>query len=243
MSDFWDTDFEHRHNVPEFHRFGEALLLPKLPQTIGSTLSEGSSQGPARSDHVHTLPTGYYSHYVGSSAPSSPVEGQLWTDTSTDNLYIYNGSAWTIIGGYGAWTTYTPTILGSITNPNLGATGTASGRYVRHGRRLVTAQMKLVFGGAGVGGGSGTYTLSLPIAADTSWSGRRVGFINTYVNATAGTSAFIHAYLGSSTVINGLYPTAWPAGAIAFFGLSNPNTIGAAGDEVHAQVTYEAAGD
>lgn len=36
--------------------------------------------------------------YVGSTAPSSPAEGDLWYDSSNDALKAYNGTAWGAVG-------------------------------------------------------------------------------------------------------------------------------------------------
>lgn len=98
----FDDDFETKHNSPDVHRFGEAFILPGLPQTIGSTLSEGKASGPARADHVHTLPTGYRAYYSGTTAPSSPVAGDLWLDSHVSAalavLRVYTGSAWKRLG-------------------------------------------------------------------------------------------------------------------------------------------------
>lgn len=35
---------------------------------------------------------------VGNSAPSSPKEGEIWLNTDTNQTYIYDGSAWRLIG-------------------------------------------------------------------------------------------------------------------------------------------------
>jgi len=61
---------------------------------------------------------------------------------------------------------YTPQLIASTLNPNLGSTGTATGLYWRdpitgwvHGHFLIA------FGGAGVSAGEGTYIISLPTPA------------------------------------------------------------------------------
>lgn len=63
----------------------------------------------------------------------------------------------------GAWQTYTPTLTGSGSNPNLGAGGSISGRYLKIGK-LVIVLARADWAGAGASAGSGTYAISLPVA-------------------------------------------------------------------------------
>jgi hypothetical protein len=89
-----------------------------LTSTVGSTLgvaAAGTSTVPARSDHVHPteIPTQTgnggkflstdgsavsWATVIGSvyqsSAPSSPSTGAIWTKSTSNVLYQYNGSAW-----------------------------------------------------------------------------------------------------------------------------------------------------
>lgn len=58
-------------------------------------------------------------------------------------------------------TSFTP-VLGATSNPNLGSTGQALGRYVRSGR-LITVEFFFEFGGTGISQGSGTYFVAPPI--------------------------------------------------------------------------------
>lgn len=63
-----------------------------------------------------------------------------------------------------AWETWTPTLSASVTNPNLGTTGTRDGRYCRI-NKLVVAQANFAFGGASISAGSGFYKCSLPLTS------------------------------------------------------------------------------
>lgn len=65
--------------------------------------------------------------------------------------------------------TYTPTLTGSVTNPNLGSTGSAQGRYIRSGR-LVVIQFHFTFNGTGISQGSGTVQIGLPDIGETGFS-------------------------------------------------------------------------
>jgi hypothetical protein len=62
----------------------------------------------------------------------------------------------------GAWTSYTPTLTASTTNPNLGSTGSTTGAYCRIGK-LVVFRVRISFGGTGVNAGSGYYRVALPV--------------------------------------------------------------------------------
>lgn len=63
-----------------------------------------------------------------------------------------------------AWESWTPTLSGSVTNPNLGSTGTRDGKYARI-NKIIIAQANFVFNGTGITAGSGFYKCSLPVTA------------------------------------------------------------------------------
>lgn len=62
----------------------------------------------------------------------------------------------------GAYTSYTPTLTGSSSDPTLGSGSTAVGYYKRLGR-IVTGYCQIIFGTSGVAVGSGYYGLLLPV--------------------------------------------------------------------------------
>ena len=84
-----------------------------------------------------------------------------WTAGTTSGQ-VLTAATLNTIGA--AWETWTPVLTGSTTNPNLGSTGTATGRYARV-NKIVIAQAQFVFNGAGIAAGSGFYKCSLPITA------------------------------------------------------------------------------
>lgn len=60
-----------------------------------------------------------------------------------------------------AWTSYTPVLTGSVTNPNIGTTGTVTGFYQKI-NRTVYFRILVTFGGTGISIGSGVYLFTLP---------------------------------------------------------------------------------
>jgi hypothetical protein len=62
----------------------------------------------------------------------------------------------------GAYTTYTPTLTGSTTDPTLGSGSSVSGFYKRLGR-WVRGKAVITFGSSGTNAGSGDYGLLLPV--------------------------------------------------------------------------------
>jgi hypothetical protein len=63
----------------------------------------------------------------------------------------------------GAWTTYTPTLTATTTNPTLGTGSIANGWYKRLDNKTVIVKVLIVFG-SGMTPGSGTYDISMPFA-------------------------------------------------------------------------------
>jgi hypothetical protein len=71
----------------------------------------------------------------------------------------------TLLGGTAtAWTSYTPALTASGTNPTLGSGSVATGKYKQIGK-TVFGWAKIAFGTSGVSAGSGILRISLPIAA------------------------------------------------------------------------------
>jgi hypothetical protein len=65
--------------------------------------------------------------------------------------------------GITPWTTYTPVLYGSTTNPNIG-NGSITGRYVSIGATII-GEIRIAAGTVGFSRGLGTYSVSLPTAA------------------------------------------------------------------------------
>lgn len=57
---------------------------------------------------------------------------------------------------------WTPALTGATTNPNLGSTGLAEGRFCVN-RGLVYAKFKFTFGGTSISAGSGQWFVSYPV--------------------------------------------------------------------------------
>lgn len=67
--------------------------------------------------------------------------------------------------------TFTPTWTASTSPPTLGTGGFVEGKYIRLQPRLVLAWYRIFTGTAGFLRGSGSYSLTLPVAADPTFTG------------------------------------------------------------------------
>lgn len=99
------------------------------------------------------------------AAITAPVAGMLVYLTTTQQLTLYDGTAWIVI--VAPWTSYTPT---------LGGTGWAVGNGTLTGRACMTADrvdfsIRLVLGSTSTAG-AGNPTLTLPSATHAEWTER-----------------------------------------------------------------------
>lgn len=110
-----------------------------------------------------TGPTGATGAPSNVTGPTGPTGAQGATGPT--------GAASTVTGPTGAqgptgsfsitpWTSYTPVLYGSTTNPTLG-NGSITGRWVNIGATIV-GEIRIIAGTAGFNRGSGTYSVSLP---------------------------------------------------------------------------------
>ena len=131
-----------------------------------------------------------------------------------------------------AWTSYTPTLTASTTNPT---NWTQTGYYMRAGK-LVICKFILT-AGASVTAGSGTYRVALPVNASTTIS---VGPSMAYVFDSSA-SAIMHPRISiDNTAYVGLwYPAAWPSGANTAVG--SGTYTWAQNDQIAGALVYEAA--
>jgi hypothetical protein len=89
--------------------------------------------------------------------PSNPATGDLITATQA----VIVATDLNIIGG--PWTSYSPTLIATTTNPTLGTGPTQSGGYIQIGKTIVGfAKITL---GTGPTAGSGTYSITIPVNA------------------------------------------------------------------------------
>lgn len=165
-----------------------------------------------------------------------PYESELIWRTDKDCHEVYDGSSWVEIprrgGGGSAWTTYTPSLTGTESNPSLGSGSTAQGRYWRVGR-TVTVEVIIKFG-SGMSKGGGFYEVSLPVTARTQTVGRRTGSAYVFDNSAN------EFYDGISFINSGATTKARLSINSDVVQDDVPITF-AASDELGFQITYEAA--
>lgn len=115
-----------------------------------------SAQGPTGP----TGPTGADSTVEGPTGPTGPA-GPTGADSTVEGPTGPTGptGSFSVV----AWSTFTPNLYASTTNPTLGD-GTSQGRYASIGSTIV-AEIKIVGGSVGFSRGSGTYSISLPTNA------------------------------------------------------------------------------
>lgn len=112
-----------------------------------------------------TGPAGLDSTAIGATGPTGPAGATGPTGAT--------GAASTVIGPTGPtgatgsfsvtpWTTYTPVLYGSVTNPTIG-NGSITGRYMNVGA-TVFGEIRILAGTTGFSRGSGNYSVSLPTA-------------------------------------------------------------------------------
>lgn len=137
--------------------------------------------------------------------------------------------------GGSTWQSWTPALTGSSSNPNLGSTGTAAGRYIQIGE-FVIATAVFTFGGAGISDGSGNYLVSLPVNADTSVASAICG--NGYIFDSGAARYLITAEISTATTGILLFNNTGGAGAVTD---AAPVATYAASDRIMITLTYEAA--
>ena len=153
-----------------------------------------------------------------------------WTAGTTSGQ-VLTAATLNTIGA--VWETWTPVLTASVTNPNLGSTGSSVGRYTRI-NKLVIAQTNFTFGGTGVNAGSGIYKSSLPFTAQgSSWPSGTVFAID--VSTFASTENVL--YLDSTTQVLGI----GTGGAGLAASIGSGTYAWAAGDFVRFLMIYEAA--
>lgn len=145
-------------------------------------------------------------------------------------LILENGNDLVVMGALASgtdWDTYTPALTANSVNPTLGGSGNfiQTGRFTQVGK-LVTGNYQLRFGSSGAAAGTGTYSVSLPITADTTLA--QSPFIGSgFVFDGSGTTANIICRLSTSTTftmnhgtanasVTNNSPLAWGAGGMIF---------------------------
>lgn len=89
----------------------------------------------------------------GPTAPNGATEGDVYYNTSSDKLFIWNGSAWVQQIASGAWDTWATAVAGITNTTNVT-------RWTRFGRTII-ASFRLTGTGATVS--SGRIGLTMPV--------------------------------------------------------------------------------
>lgn len=164
------------------------------------------------------------------TTPRTWVAGEIVTATEM-NTEVRDA----VTGIQAAWTSYTPALTASTTNPTLGSGSQQTGAYLQMGKTIF-AQGHIAFGSSGVAAGSGRYSISIPVAA-TGSSSFAAG-IGIFQDASGTeTWAFMPRVFTSTTFL--MYLDQQVAGTLGI-GSAAP-VVPAASDSFDFLVIYQAA--
>lgn len=122
-------------------------LIPTATTTTRATLISAltaAGQGPSTSNPIYV--------FRADARPDAAIE------VTTD------GTTWRSIPMSTNLQSFTPVLAASTTSPTLGTGSSVAGQYVQTGDPWVEGNGTIDFGTAGAAAGSGTFTLSLPVA-------------------------------------------------------------------------------
>jgi len=135
----------------------------------------------------------------------------------------------------GTWSTYTPSLTASITNPSLGTGFSASGHYAQI-QDIVHVMVFIVFG-SGASAGNGDYRVSLPITPDTT---NNAGSINGTIWLYDSSSAIGYGGIPSDANVAG-YVTMYLEGTSTITVRHNNPFTWTASDQLRLFIRYKAA--
>ncbi len=143
------------------------------------------------------------------------------------------------LNGIGEWTSYTPVLTATTTNPTLGTGSSSVGSYARI-QDLIFYRFVITFGTSGVNAGVGTYRISLPVAAAaiTNFTENPLG-TTMFTDSSLGGNYFGNAWFADVNNLSPVYQTGFN-GTVNNIGAVNP-VIPAANDVLSGFVTYRAA--
>ncbi len=164
---------------------------------------------------------------VWTTTPRTWVAGEVPTATHFNENLRDLGRAFS-----DAWTSYTPTLTASTTNPT---NWTQTGYFMQAGK-LVVAKFDLL-AGASMTAGSGTYRIALPVNANTTLATQYIGTI-TLRDASSGNTFYAQAALADTAYVVLNYAATYGGGAVN--GANNAPWTWAASDDIAGTITYEA---
>lgn len=143
------------------------------------------------------------------------------------------------LNGIGEWTSYTPILTATTTNPTLGTGSSSVGSYARI-QNFIFYRFVITFGTSGVNAGVGTYRISLPVAASgtTNFTENPLG-TTLFTDSSLGGNYFCSAWISDVNNLSPIYQTGFN-GSVNNIGAANP-VIPAANDVLSGFVTYRAA--
>lgn len=131
---------------------------------------------------------------TGNSTRRSGSFGQFAKTSATPSAWLWGSTDDT--SALGTWTSYTPTLTASTTNPTIG-NGTLTGRYRYLDASLIHIKVSWTFGSTSAAG-SGEYSFALPVASTATMdTALAAWFID---NGTAYYAASGHIYSGGSVI-------------------------------------------